>query len=141
MKRETLIGLVRELWLPNRAVLLTCVLLTAFSGGAHGIGEKVISLGGAAAWNGAKYREGVTEIAGVRSHPVLVLSSAFNSAAKSGGSPDSAGPSPDLAISFDESSAAYFRDSTGRYRVFASPALEAVDRRFSRLGTGAALFP
>jgi hypothetical protein len=45
-----------------------------------------------------------------------------------------------MALSFDEESPEGFADKTGRYRVAVSPALSAVNYRWSRSGTGAALF-
>jgi hypothetical protein len=112
------------------------ILLAGFSGAVHGIGEKTLSLGGAASWGAAALRDGVTETARVRSNPVLILSSA----ARGGGAPAPAA-APDLSLSFDENAAGLFRDSTGHYRVIAAPELEAVERRYARMGTGAALFP
>jgi hypothetical protein len=108
----------------------------------YGIGEKTVSIGGTSAWDRIERRIDVTEVTGVRPHPVLVLSSA------------SAGKSPeedrllDLALSFDESRPELFRDGAGNYRVIAlapgdtagSSILEAADRRWARAGTGAALF-
>ena len=120
--------------------LLLWGFLFAFSSGVYGVGEKTVSLGGAAAWNMAEFRAGVTEVARVRPHPVLILSSAAN-AANGGSSASLAESSLDLSISFDENAPELFRDSTSHYRLIVSPALEAMERRFARIGTGAALFP
>jgi len=46
----------------------------------------------------------------------------------------------DLFLSFDEGRHDRFRDSTGNYQVYTSPALTAVDRRYARSGSGAVLF-
>jgi hypothetical protein len=46
----------------------------------------------------------------------------------------------DMALSFDEGRPDLFSDKTGHYRISASPALSAVNYRWSRAGTGAALF-
>jgi hypothetical protein len=111
------------------------------SGSVYGFGEKIITLGREASWDWAENRAGITQISSVRRYPVLVLSSPANGAAGSlPGSGDFTGEAPDLSLSFDEKTPDSFRDSTGRYRIAVSPALEAVDRRFSRAGTGAALF-
>jgi hypothetical protein len=123
-------------------------LVFAVSGSLYAIGEKTISLGGGTGWNLAESRSGVTEIRSVRPNSVLVLSSAANPF-PAGGEPGGvfsvpaglAVSPPDLSISFDERTPEAFRDSAGNYRVTASPMLEAVDRRFSRAGIGAALFP
>ena len=116
--------------------IVALILLAGFSGAVHGIGEKIFSLGGAAAWGAAELRDGVTEVARVRSNPVLILSSA----ARGGGA---AAPvaAPDLSLSFDENAAGLFTDGAGHYRVIAAPGLEAAERRYARMGTGAALFP
>jgi hypothetical protein len=127
-------------------------LFFVFSGSLYGIGEKTIALGGAAAWGWAEFRTGITEVISVRPHPVLVLSSAANPPAASGAlssgavsinpvSISSSSPALDLSLSFDERNPSLFRDAAGHYRIIVSPALESVDRRFSRAGFGAALFP
>jgi hypothetical protein len=124
--------------------ILLVYLLFSFSGSVYGIGEKTISLGGAAAWNLVEYRAGITQVSSVRRYPVLVLSSAANSTA---GSPvlsvtpaNSAASALDLALSFDERTPDSFKDSTNHYRIIVSPDLETTDRYFPRAGTGAALF-
>jgi hypothetical protein len=122
--------------------ILLLYLFLGFSGSLYGLGEKTISIGGAAAWEWIERRIDITEVTWVRPHPVLVLSSA------------SRGKSPgedrllDLALSFDESRPELFRDETGNYRISilspgdtaGSSILEAADRRWARAGTGAALF-
>ena len=125
-------------------IILALSLLCGFSAAVHGIGEKTISLGGAAAWNMAEVRAGITQVARVRSNPVLMLSSAATGNTTGTVAPTSAAAasaaSLDLSISFDESNPALFRDRTGHYRLGVSPALQTVERRFARIGTGAALF-
>jgi Fibronectin type III domain. len=117
------------------------------SGSVHGVGEKTISLGGEKTWQYAGYRFGVTEVKSVRPYPVLVLSSAGQPAAGYSAAAGVLGkyyplkePTPDFSLSFDERDAALFHDGAGHYSVTVSPNVEAVDRRFSRAGTGAALF-
>jgi hypothetical protein len=117
------------------------------SGSVHGVGEKTLSLGGEQSWKYANYRFGVTEVKSVRPYPVLVLSSAGQPAAVYSAAAGVSGnllplksPSPDLSLSFDERNAALFCDGAGHYSVTASSNVEAVERRFARAGTGAALF-
>ncbi|MDR0443332.1 MAG: fibronectin type III domain-containing protein [Treponema sp.] len=118
------------------------------SSSVHAIGEKTLLLGGSSTWKFAEFRAGVTEVSSVRPHPVLVLSSAAGlSAAGYSSAMGTLGIfSPltnsvlDLSISFDEGNPGLFRDSIGHYRITVSPELQAVDRRFARSGTGAALF-
>ncbi|MDR0877866.1 MAG: LamG domain-containing protein, partial [Treponema sp.] len=114
--------------------ILLFYLFFLISGSLYAAGEKTFSIGGAASWEAAEVRAGVTEVTRVRPNPVLVLSSAVHA-------PKNAGNSSDLAVSFDEAAPDRYTDSAGNYRVTASPALSAVDRRFARGGTGAALFP
>jgi hypothetical protein len=125
---------------------LIVYLLFSLSGSVYGIGEKTITLGGDASWDWAEYRAGITEVNWVRRYPVLLLSSAAANSAAGGAAAPRLNPvnftdsTPDLSLSFDEKTPASFRDSAGRYRLTVSPALEAVDQRFSRAGNGAALF-
>ncbi|MDR0487541.1 MAG: fibronectin type III domain-containing protein [Treponema sp.] len=105
-------------------------------------------MGGESTWKIAEKRAGVTEVGSVRPHSVLILSSAagqnaagYSAAAGVFGNYAALSESAlDLSLSFNEAEAAFFRDSVGRYRITVSPELKAVDRRFSRAGTGAALF-
>jgi hypothetical protein len=118
------------------------------SGSVHGVGEKTFSLGGEQSWKFADSRIGVTEVRSVRPYPVLVLSSAtgVSAAVYSAAMGVSGNYFPltqsalDFSLSLDEKSAALFRDSTGHYSVAVSSNVEALDRRFARAGTGAALF-
>jgi hypothetical protein len=78
---------------------------------------------------------------------VLVISSAGQSAAGYSAASGLSGnyfplkeSEPDCVLSFDEGNSALFHDSAGHYSVTVSPNVEALDRRFSRAGTGAALF-
>ena len=121
----------------NKAYFIVLLyLLFAVSGSVYGIGERTIQLSGDSLWRMADYRTGITEATRVRSATVLVLSS---SAADNAGSAGAHGF--DAFLSFDEGTPASFRDSAGNYRLSASPALSAVDRRYARAGSGAALFP
>jgi hypothetical protein len=132
----------REYMKKESCSILLVYLFLCCAGSLFGIGEKVISIGGASAWERIEKRIDMAELTWVRPYPVLALSSA------------SRGKSPggdrllDLALSFDESRPGLFRDETGNYRIIVvSPGdaagasvLEAADRRWARAGTGAALF-
>ena len=120
----------------NKVCLIAILyLLFPLSGSLYGVGEKTMRLSGDSLWKMAEYRSGIAEVSLVRPSPVLVLSSAYSQ----GG--DTSGSSLDLALSFDEGHPSLFRDSSGNYRLTASSALVAVDRRYARAGLGAALFP
>ena len=108
-------------------------LLFAVSGSLYAYGEKTVQLSGGSLRERAQLINGVIELDQVRPGPVLALSSAGNIAV-------SGGHNLDLAISFNEVDAARFRDSAGNYRIYTSPSLVAVDRRYSRAGFGAVLF-
>jgi hypothetical protein len=117
-------------------------------GSVFGIGESTIVLGGESSWRMVEYRNGVTEIGSVRPHPVLALSSAAGIPA-SGYSAASGvmgiflpltESALDISISFDESNTGFYKDRIGNYKVSVSPEVEAVDHRYARTGTGAALF-
>jgi hypothetical protein len=71
----------------------------------------------------------VMEVRDLRPNPVLILSCASGISS-----------SVDLGLSFDENDFRFFRDSSGRYDIAITSAVEAVDRRFARSGFGAALF-
>jgi hypothetical protein len=75
-------------------------------------------------------RTGIAEVSAIRTNPVLTLSSA-----RPGDD-----PYLDMALSFDEGRPDLFTDITGHYSVRVSPALSGVSYRWSRAGTGAALF-
>ncbi|HCM26409.1 MAG TPA: hypothetical protein DIC34_07705 [Treponema sp.] len=91
--------------------------------------EKTVRIGGASNWADVVRRDGVAEISGSRRYPALVLSSALP-----------AGGDADLSLSFDAPSAAEFADSSGRYRVSASPSVSVAGALRARSGSGAALF-
>jgi hypothetical protein len=116
----------------RKATVLAVMAIIFFhlAGVLHGIGESVLSLGAASAWDAAVKRQGIIELDSIRSTPVLTLSSAR----------PVDDPGLDMALSFDEESPERFADKTGRYRALISPALSAVNYRWSRSGTGAALF-
>ena len=120
--------------------MIIVYLFFGASGSLFCIGEKTISLGGAASWNSIETRSGVAEADKVRSRPVLVLSAA---ASRGTTRPTPAGPGGvplDLSLSFDEGNPGLFKDSAAHYRILVSPVLEAVDYSYARTGTGAALF-
>ena len=100
-------------------------------GSVSAIGEKTISLGGAASWTSAENRTGVTEVKSLRPNPVLILSSMTVAAEIS---------ALDLCVSFDEKDPGLFRDSTGHYRLTSPSGVECADRALARAGMGAALF-
>jgi len=118
------------------------------SGSVYGAGENTVILGNESTWSAAEFRNGVTEVMSVRPYPVLVLSSATGTStagylAASGVSGNFTALTEsalDLSVSFDEKDTGLYRDSIGRYKVTSSPEIEAVDRRYARAGTGAALF-
>jgi len=125
----------------------TVYIFLLISGSAYGIGEKTLVLGGESGWKPAEFRQGVTEVTFVRPFPVLTLSSAGVSGAGYSAAVGILGkntslsePALDLSVSFDERDARFFSDSAGNYNVTSSRDIEAVDRRFARAGTGAALF-
>jgi hypothetical protein len=107
-------------------------LFFSVSGSLYSIGEKTVRLGGDSLWKMADHRDGIIRQELVRSNTVLMLSST--------GSFPISGNTPDLALSFDEGHSARLRDSTGHYRVNASPLLTTVDHRYARTGSGAVLF-
>lgn len=96
----------------------------------YALGESTLVLGGAQSWGDMVTRVDIAEVPAVRTNPVLTLSSA-----RSGDD-----PSLDMALSFDEGKPELFADKTGHYSVSASPVLGGVNYRWSRAGTGAALF-
>ena len=118
------------------------------SGSVHGVGERTVLLGGDTAWKIAEYRNGVAEVTAVRPYPVLALCSStgvaaagYSAAAGVSGNYISLTESAlDMSLSFDAGDTGLFRDSVGNYKVIVSSEIEAVDRRFARAGTGAALF-
>jgi hypothetical protein len=104
-------------------------LIFLCSGSLFAVEEKTLVLGASFGWDRVQERSGVSEMAGVRPHTVLALSSAKET------------ESPlDMALSFDETSAGAFRDSAGHYSVSASLTLAPAGRRWARIGDGAALF-
>ena len=105
-------------------------LFLLVSGSLYSLTERVVRIGGDSGWSIVENRTGVTETSFVRPSTVLVISTT-----------GTATKLPDLSISFDDGHPSLFRDSVGHYRVTPSPYLEAVDRRFARVGFGAALFP
>jgi hypothetical protein len=124
----------------RKASVFTLILyfLLPVSGSLYGIGEKIISLGGSSGWDLAENRAGLIELTQVRPHPVLVLSSAAPAGAFAGY--DDPAENLDLSLTFDEKTPARFGDGLASYRVAVSPALEAVDHRWARVGNGAVLF-
>ncbi|MDR1248600.1 MAG: hypothetical protein LBK63_04775 [Treponema sp.] len=116
----------------RKATVFTAMVFVFLSiaGTLYGVGESLLSLGGASSWGTVDKRRGIAELGSIRPHAVLTLSSAR----------PAEDPSLDMALSFDEASPERFADTTGHYRVEASPALSAVNYRWSRSGDGAALF-
>ncbi|MDR1030381.1 MAG: fibronectin type III domain-containing protein [Treponema sp.] len=97
----------------------------------YGIGEKTLLIGGGASWNMVENRIGITEVSSIRPYPVLILASALYSDRDA---------SLDMDLSFDEGAPGLFSDRVGHYRVSTSEGLYPADRRFARIGMGAALF-
>ena len=110
-------------------------LLILVSGSLYGAEINTVILGGSATWESAVSRRNVIEVPSLRPHRVLTLDAANNHTNIA-----HQHSSLDLSISFNETEPRHFRDSLNRYRLTASPELQAVDRRFARAGTGAALF-
>jgi hypothetical protein len=129
--------------------------------------EKVLVIGASSGWSAAETRVQVTEIPALRPFPVLALSSAWTGEPGRGAAESAAFENAvfsnaarqdilalyeayrnfpadesamDLALSFDQSRPADYRDAAGRYRVEVSPALQAAAGRWARYGSGAALF-
>jgi hypothetical protein len=143
-------------FMKSKAYLVVILyLLFPCSGSLFCIGEKTISLGGGDIWKLADYRTGIAEASLVRTGSVLVLSPGGETRVVEAsfpnprpaepfgspqGSPRGRAAVPDLFLSFDEGRHDRFRDSAGNYQVYTSPSLTAVDRRYARAGSGAALF-
>ncbi|MCL2190623.1 MAG: hypothetical protein FWB79_01375 [Treponema sp.] len=98
-------------------------------GSLYSFEERTVRFTGDEIWGMADYRTGLIREGMIRPGPVLLLSS------------ERVSGSQDLALSFDEGSPGRFRDSMGRYAVYASPDLVAVGRGQARAGSGAVLFP
>jgi len=128
------------------ALVYTVYTFLLFSGSVYAIGERIISLGGDAAWRSAGLKSGVTEVSSVRPYPVLMLSSSastvgYSAAAGVWGNMSARNtPAPDMSVSFDEGSPDLFKDITGNYRLSVTPFIESTDRSLARAGDGAVLF-
>jgi hypothetical protein len=128
--------------------LNTLYIFLLVCGSAYGVNEKTVTVGGASSWRIAENRTSVVEVSSVRPFPVLSLCSSAGSAIAGysaatgvlGTFVNLTEPALDMSISFNERTPGLFRDSTGRYRVSVSAGIEAADRKFSRVGSGAALF-
>lgn len=124
-----------------------------------GAAEKTLILGSSTGWGMVEKRTQVDEIAAVRPHNVLILSSANHTGPGGSGAAESVNTGDDiltlyamyrnfpaqesaldLALSFDEGTPDRFADSQGKYRINVSPAVQAVNERWARYGRGAALF-
>ncbi|MDR0730723.1 MAG: LamG domain-containing protein [Treponema sp.] len=120
-------------------VLLSYFFFSVFGSppGLFPADEQVISIGGENNWKAAERRFGITEMNAVRPWPVLVLDSTPQT-------PRGTGETPDLALSFDESSPEHYSGGN-RYSVSASPgnngaAVSAAGPEWARMGAGAAFF-
>jgi len=129
------------------SIVFLLYLFLFIYGSVFAVGERTIFLGGAASWNSAETRTGISETGNIRPHSVLLLTSvppviSGYSAVSGAYGNFSALPSPalDMSVSFDEKEAPLFRDSAGMYRVKASEYAERVDSSLARGGVGAALF-
>jgi hypothetical protein len=105
-------------------------LFLTVSGSLSALDGELVSIGGAAAWDGAKY-QGLTETNKLRPWPVLTLTS--------GGA---AASSLDLALSFEEGKPELFVDRAGRYRVKSDggSAISTAGSPWARMGKEAVLF-
>ena len=127
--------------------IYTVYILLYVSGSAFGIGESTITLGGESTWRMAEQKSGVTELQSVRPYPVLALSSAANAVTGYSAVTGALGNltaltehALDLSVSFDERSAASYRDNIGNYKVSVSKEVETANSQYARSGTGAVLF-
>jgi hypothetical protein len=143
-----------------RKALLLYSFCSVFVIQALGAAEKTLILGASSGWNTVEKRTQVEEFASVRPYKVLALSSAWTGSLSSGGAsapPRGAGEdilalyaayrnfpggesALDLALNFDESRADRFSDAAGHYQVQVPPSVQAVNERWARYGSGAALF-
>jgi hypothetical protein len=115
----------------RRSIPLVLYSLVFLSLHLYGAGEKTLVIGGRARWNMVEHRMGITEISSIRPYPVLILSSALRSDTEA---------SLDMDLSFDAGEPGLFADRMGHYRVKTAEGLYSADRRFARIGMGAALF-
>jgi len=149
----------------NRNAFCIAVLLYSFClffvSPALPAAEKAIVLGASAGWGAVDKRVQVEEMAAVRPHAVLALSSAWSGSSYSGGA--EAGTTArseddiltlyaayrnypaqesalDLDLRFDEGRSDRFADSQGKYRVSVTGSVQGVNERLARYGRGAALF-
>ena len=116
----------------NKWHCIIVYLFFAVCGSLYCIEEKTLGLDTDTLLKSAGSQAGITRLDFIRSRPVLALSSKRNF--------DEINADRDMAISFTEKDASFFADSTGNYKVTVSPSLSVVDHRFSRIGSGAALF-
>jgi hypothetical protein len=110
--------------------IAAAIFFLQIAGVLYAIEEHTLFLGNESSWSIADRRRGIVELDSIRPTAVLTLSSA-----RSVEDPDL-----DMALPFDEENPRDFADKTGHYRAFVSPALSAVNYRWSRSGAGAALF-
>jgi hypothetical protein len=128
-------------------IILLLYFFLFISGSLYSVDEKTVAIGGDSAWEAVEKRNGIVELARLRPHPVLALSSASGAAPGKSAAPEDR--FLDLALSFDEAGPELFTDQTGHYRVMVNPrtdpaesaAIQAADRRWARAGRGAAFFP
>ncbi|MDR2394045.1 MAG: fibronectin type III domain-containing protein [Treponema sp.] len=116
---------------PGLSIPVLLYTLVLISPHLYGAGEKTFVIGGGASWNTVENRMGITEISSIRPYPVLILSSALR--------PDTEA-SLDMDLSFDAGAPELFTDRMGHYQVKTTEGLYSADRRFARIGMGAALF-
>jgi hypothetical protein len=116
----------------RKATVLTAlaIFFLRITGVLYAVGEYTLVLGTDSSWRAVDTRRGIAELDSIRPTPVLTLASAR----------PVDDPGLDMALSFDEESPDRFADQTGHYRTLVSPALSAVNYRWSRSGAGAALF-
>jgi hypothetical protein len=134
----------------KKLIIIICIvyIFLFICGSVYAAGEKSILLGAGATWKTAESRTGITEAAMIRPFPVLLLSSAAVTSVDGyraasgiiGNFSDLTEPALDLAVSFDETIPALFKDSTGKYKISVPPDIESADRVHARAGSGAVLF-
>jgi hypothetical protein len=94
------------------------------------VGEKMLVVGGKSGWGAVGDRENIVELPGLRPNPVLSISSAKSKIESE----------VDLYLSFNEGNSTRFKDDAGHYSITVTDGVRPSEPRWTRRGTGAALF-
>jgi hypothetical protein len=113
----------------GRFVFLIWLCAAVYIAPLFAVGEKTKTSGGASGWSALSMLQNVTELNGIRPSPVLLISSAAQANRDD----------IDMYLSFNSRSAR-IEDDAGRYFVKTNYGVEIADARWSRRGTGSALF-